>query len=173
MSFAFSSYLISPKKLKTWYEKGFVVPLVLPLELDCEPWEIAKEILHRNPCAFFLDSGRFQEKTARYSYVGWNPFRIFRCRGAVTALKKSGGTPSLQTYHRIDDKTALTGLRGIFRAFRARKWPEFQFFTSGAVGYFSYELARAFERLPDYSKNDLKIDQIALIFSRNLFVFDH
>ncbi len=147
-----ASFLISESKLKAWYQKGFIVPLAVSFKSPVDPWQIAKEILREHPHAFFLDSVRYQEKTARYSYLGWNPFRIFK-------TQKPGGI--------------ILRLRTLFGRYRGRKWNELPFFTGGAVGYFSYELAHAFEELPDLARDDLHLDLVSLLFVRDVLVFDH
>ena len=147
-----SSFLISPAKLRFWYEKGFIVPLALPLRTREDPWTLAKPILANAPNAFFLDSVHFKEKTARYSYLGWKPFRIFRAK---------------------ESRNIILKLRNLFRCYQGRKWSELPFFTGGAVGYFSYELAHEFEILPDLACDDLGLDRIGLLLVRDLLVFDH
>lgn len=146
------SFLISPNKLKFWYQKDYIVPLALRFKFQDDPWKIAKRALANEPNAFFLDSVRFQGKTARYSYLGWKPFRIFCAKESNHILPK---------------------LRKLFKPYRGRRWPELPFFTGGAVGYFSYELAHAFETLPNHAEDDLHLDRAALLFVRDLIVFDH
>lgn len=97
---------------------------------------------------FFLDSG----PAGRYSYLGWNPFLIYRSRWP---------------------KRFIQDLQQLFQKYRGLRWKELPFFTGGAVGYFSYELARVFERLPDRAKDDLGLDPVTLLFVRDLIVFDH
>ena len=145
-------FLISPVKLKPWYKKGYVVPFALRFKFQDDPWTIAKRVLANESNAFFLDSARFQRKTARYSYLGWKPFRIFRAKESNHILPK---------------------LRKLFKPYRGRRWPELPFFTGGAVGFFSYELAHAFETLPNHAEDDLHLDRAALLFVRDLIVFDH
>ena len=142
---------ISPRQLKYGYEKGFVVPLIVSFKRKEDPWRIARQVLERAPNAFFLDSGKFQEKTARYSYLGWNPFRIFKSKKA---------------------NQVISSLRAIFRSYPGKRWA-IPFFTGGAVGYFSYELAHAFETLPNRAQDDLDLDRASFLFVRDLLVFDH
>jgi anthranilate/para-aminobenzoate synthase component I len=139
-------------KLKSWYEKGFVSPLVVKVHNLEDPWSVAKTVLVRSSHGFFLDSVRHQAKTARYSYLAWRTFRIFKTKQPRNLLSK---------------------LRQLFNRYPGRKWNELPFFTGGAVGYFSYELAHAFEELPNRAKDDLRLDQIVLLFVRDLLVFDH
>src|SRR3989338_2631136 len=147
------SSLIPIDRLKRWYNKGYIVPLIIPFNPKTKnPWELAKRFADQEANMFFLDSVRYQEKTGRYSYIGWNPFYIFQPH------KLNGFVPEL---------------RGLFERYRGKKWDEAPFFTGGGVGYFSYEVGHAFEVLPSYAKDDLRFDPIALLFVRNLIVFDH
>ncbi len=145
-------FLIPKSRLKFWYQKGFVVPLAISFGSPLEPWQIAKPILKENKYAFFLDSVRYQKKIGRYSYLGWNPFRIFRAKQAAGIIGK---------------------LRNLLGSYKGHKWKELPFFTGGAVGYFSYELAHAFEQLPDLARDDLHLDPVTLMLTRDLLVFDH
>jgi len=147
-----SKCIISESKLKSWYQKKFIVPLTVSFKSSLDPWQIAKYVLGKNKYAFFLDSVRYQEKTGRYSYLGWDPFQIFKTHKSAGIILK---------------------LRNLLGPYRGRKWPKLPFFTGGAVGYFSYELAHAFERLPDLARDDLHLDPVFLLLVRDLLVFDH
>ena len=73
------SSLIPIDRLKRWYNKGYIVPLIIPFNPKTKnPWELAKRFADQEANMFFLDSVRYQEKTGRYSYIGWNPFYIFQ-----------------------------------------------------------------------------------------------
>ncbi len=145
-------FLIPKTKLKFWYEKGSIVPLATSFKSALDLWQIAKHVLSKNKYAFFLDSVRFQEKTGRYSYLGWNPFRIFKAKEPYGIIEK---------------------LRNLLDRYQGRKWNELPFFSGGAAGYFSYELAHAFERLPDLAHDDLKLEPAILLLIRDLLVYDH
>ncbi len=116
-----------------------------------DPWLIARRI---SGCreAFFFDSGPVGGSRARYSYVGWSPFRTFR---------------------RKRPRNFIPVLRRLFSKYRGRKWDELPFFTGGAAGYISYESARVFEKLPVHARDDLGIDAVLLFFIRDLIIFDH
>ncbi|MBI1977361.1 MAG: anthranilate synthase component I family protein [Candidatus Omnitrophica bacterium] len=147
-----SSWPTTPKKLKHWYEKGFTVPLVHTVRSAQDLWPTVKGALIHSENAFFLDSTRYQGKTARYSYFGWKPFHVFKTKNVEGIVSK---------------------LRTLFASYRGHTWNELPFFTGGAVGYLSYELAHAFEALPDFAKDDLRLDLISLLFVRDLLVYDH
>lgn len=165
-------FLIPLKKLKSAYEKGLIAPLVFPIGMEADPWLFAKRMSHQTN-VFFLDSspthravppiwqssqtaavvdGSRAGATARYSYLGWDPFLIYEAK-----------TPE----HLISE------LRNLFQKYRGLHWKELPFFSGGAVGYFSYELAHAFEKLPDLAKDDLFLNPAVWMFVRDLLVFDH
>jgi anthranilate/para-aminobenzoate synthase component I len=143
-------HIIPSARLKQGYARGTVVPLVTRLPFRSDPWSIAKRVTDR-PNVFFLDSVRFQEKTARYSYLGWEPFRVFRAGKS---------------------KNPLGPLKKMLGTYQGRRWAELPFFLGGAVGYFSYELGRNFESIPDHAADDLHLDRLTLLFIRDLIVFD-
>ncbi len=46
-------------------------------------------------------------------------------------------------------------------------------FTSGAVGYFAYDMVRQFERLPERAEDDLHLPDCVFTFYDRLLAFDH
>jgi anthranilate/para-aminobenzoate synthase component I len=116
-------------------------------------------VIEREENVFFLDSVQPRGDTARYSYLGWNPFQIFH-------------VPQLNGHSNGSLSGVVLRLRNLFQQYRGRKWPELPFFTGGAAGYFSYELRRTFEHLPARAEDDSKLDSLALLFVRDLLVFD-
>ncbi len=152
--------LIPLGKLEAAYRKGFAAPLVFSMKMEVDPWLVAKQVLD-HPNVFFLDGsptrravvadGGEAGPNARYSYLGWDPFMIYEAR---------------------HPKSLISDLRNLFRKYRGLRWEELPFFSGGAVGYFSYELARVFERLPDLAKDDFPLTPAKLLFVRDLLVFD-
>jgi para-aminobenzoate synthetase component 1 len=118
------------------------------------------------PYSFFLDSGMDAARLGRYSFMGSDPFLVLRSRGDEITLIEDGkeevrrGNPFdvlgelLETY-RLDAHGA-----GI---------P----FTGGAVGYFSYDLGRLIERLPDSAVDDLYLPECYLAFYDAVVAYDH
>ncbi len=127
------------------------MPFSVSLKLKIDPWTLAQR-LSGEKHVFFLDSVRRQAKTARYSYLAWNPHPIFR----------SGASPNL-----------LKRLATLLKKFKGRQWRKLPFLTSGLVGYFSYELGRALLEIKSQKKVDLGIDPAAFLLVRDLVVFDH
>lgn len=46
-------------------------------------------------------------------------------------------------------------------------------FNGGAIGYFSYDVAREIEKLPDKAEDDLQLPDVSLMVFDDVFVYDH
>ena len=51
--------------------------------------------------------------------------------------------------------------------------PGLKHFMGGAVGMMAYDVVRYFEKLPDTCKDDLKVDDMAMMITNHVVVFDH
>ncbi|MDF3059704.1 MAG: folK [Rariglobus sp.] len=136
--------------------------LLEEIELPCPPHEFFATLAHRDH-AFFLDSGLSSGGLGAYSFIGFDPFLIFRAKNNEITLTRGGhaippsATSPLTTLqsllqrhrsatpicHLISDKSSS--------AFAAPALP----FTGGAVGFFSYELCTQLETLPRVRPDDL------------------
>jgi anthranilate synthase component 1 len=61
----------------------------------------------------------------------------------------------------------------IFRTHRAAHVEGLPPFTSGAVGFFAYDMVRRLERLPEHAKQDIDVPDCVLMFFDRLLAFDH
>ena len=157
--------MIAVNQLKPYFNQGFIVPLAVKMPFPADPWQFFSNF-ESGPYSFFLDSVKSQAKTARYSFFGTEPFMIFKKENALMTLQNDSLIKKLKGDY-------LPVLRQIFSEFRGRKWKELPFFTGGAVGYFGYDLAWEFEKLPRIAKRDVKIPECVLLFIKSFFVFDH
>jgi anthranilate/para-aminobenzoate synthase component I len=126
----------------------------------------AFESIERGPYSFLLESIKGGRKTGRYSFLGTDPYLIFKSKGNQIEIEKNGlrstrfGNP-------------ITALKGIFEDFHLPRIDGLPPFFGGAVGFFSYELVHFFETLPKGNIDDLDIPDIFLIFSDTVIAFDH
>ncbi len=117
--------------------------------------------------AFFLDSSLRDGELARYSFLGSDPIGWFRSRGERAAFASPWGEDRLWG----DPLFALeTFLRLLPQAATGR--PPYPF-TGGLAGYFSYDLGRCLEVLPDAKPPDLFVPDIHLALYGRVIVFDH
>jgi anthranilate synthase component 1 len=116
--------------------------------------------------AFLLESMEGDQKTARYSFVGADPF------------ERIVGTK--QGINRINDRGVLTLegnpielMREIMKEYRTPVLEHLPRFTGGAVGYFGYDVVRHFEDIPDENPDDLAVPDLHFIVAGKIVVFDH
>jgi para-aminobenzoate synthetase component 1 len=138
-------------------------PLVRELPLSLAPEQLFSRVLSdRRP--FWLDSSLPGGRMGRFSFMGSNPFLSFKTYGNRALLEEGGRVTSL----RENPFRLLRELLGRFRT-EPGQLP----FLAGAVGFFSYDLGRMIENLPERAANDLDVPDICLGFYDRALVIDH
>ena len=123
------------------------------------------------PNTYLLESCEGGEKVARYSFVGFNPAAKLTITGknavfeafepSLGSIEASGSNP-IQTLRGVMDRFALKAPnKGLSR------------FFGGFVGYISYDMVRAYVKLPNKALNDLNQPICELILAKNNIIFDH
>src|SRR6266480_1297625 len=116
---------------------------------------------------FFLDSSLRESDLARYSFLGSDPCGWFRTRGSHALWQ----TPWSDGSSKGDPLRALGAfLEGLPWATAGD--PVYPF-LGGCVGYFSYDLGRHIERIPDGKAPDLQVPDIHLAIYPRIYVVDH
>ncbi len=144
-----------------------LVPIWHERELTVEtPEETFHRISVGYRYAFLLESMEGDQKTARYSFVGADPFeRIVGVKGGVNRINDRG----VRTLK--GDPIAL--MREIMTEYRTPVLEHLPRFTGGAVGYFGYDVVRHFEDIPDENPDDLAMPDLHFIVAGKIIVFDH
>ncbi|MHB9029449.1 MAG: anthranilate synthase component I family protein, partial [Candidatus Latescibacterota bacterium] len=157
------------EELKQRTREGNVIPVVKTLLADTEtPVSAYLKIRDRSTYSFLLESVEGGEKMARYSFLGADPFLIFRSRG------ESGTVRDLNTgRERRFMGDPIGELRKIMGSYRAVDLPGLPRFTGGGVGYFAYDAVRLVEEIPDSTRDDYNIDDIFFMFYDTILVFDY
>jgi anthranilate synthase component 1 len=148
-------------------DEGTVVPVVKRVMADLlTPVAAYLKIEGLSPNSFLLESIEGGEKVARYSFLGFDPEIIVRSRaGKVTIETESGIEES--------NEPMLTVLRRLSGQHLPVRAPDLPPFVCGAVGYFGYDAARWFEKLPDTHEDAIGIDDAVMMFFSRLLAFDH
>jgi anthranilate synthase component 1 len=129
-------------------------------------WKLA----HDEEFSFLLESVTGGEQVSRFSILGVRPRAVLRVKNGE--VRKS--TPSgLQTSSLADGQDPLHLLQTEMLAEAPVPVPGLPAFAGGAVGLLSYDIARYFERLPDSTVDDLKVDDMAMMLADTVVVFDH
>ncbi|MBI4683695.1 MAG: anthranilate synthase component I family protein [Nitrospirae bacterium] len=116
--------------------------------------------------SFLLESVRGDEKIARYSFIGFDPYLIFKIKnGSMEIITK--GKRALSSGHPLK---RLRSLISVYNQQYAKSLPLFQ---GGAVGLFSYDFVQYLERLPKTTRDDLNIPDAHFLMIDRLIAIDH
>src|SRR5499427_6629591 len=107
--------------------------------------------------SFLLESVEGGEKIARYTFAGANPEEVFRY---------AGGACVMEGRDRVvwEEKDPVSFLRTRIERFRPVRVPGLPPLVAGAIGYFSYDMVRLIERIPDSTRDDVGMDDAVMMF---------
>ncbi|MCH8557301.1 MAG: anthranilate synthase component I [Balneolia bacterium] len=116
---------------------------------------------------FLLESVEGGEQIARYSFLGKNPFQVFRFDGKKASLtSKNGDVKDLGGSY-------YEALKSLTDPLKEPTIPDLPRLTGGAVGFSAYDTIRQTERLPNQPKADLDIPDAIWSFYDQIYAFDH
>jgi len=116
--------------------------------------------------SIFLDSGMDYRKLGRFSIIVDDPFLVFKSKGKRVKVLRNGNVEVL-------NGNPLNILKKFFYKYRVEPTPKLPTLTSGAVGYFGYDLGWQLEKLPSVTVDDLRLDDIYLGFYDWALIFDN
>jgi anthranilate synthase component 1 len=148
-------------------KKGNLVPLLAALPADLEtPVSVFMKLKTRNRPAFLLESVEGGLQSARYSFIGSDPFAVFSGSGEKYVLQHRSGRKSLE-----GDPYDL--VRGIHDSLHPVPVPGLPRFAGGAVGVFGYDVAQRRENIPHALQVDKNLPEVWLGWYDTVFAFDH
>jgi anthranilate synthase component 1 len=147
-----------------------LVPVWRDVLLDAETPVAAFAKLRSGPFAFLLESAPAGGETwARYTFMGSAPRGAWKLQdGVVQDWSPSAGW---HNDRRPDDP--LADLEELLRDCEPVDVPEIGEFWSGAVGYFSYDVARIIEKLPAPPARGVDVPDAIFVFTDALVIFDN
>jgi anthranilate synthase component 1 len=144
-----------------------LVPVYRTLTADLEtPVSAFLRLASDEPQSFLLESVEGGEKVGRYTFIGIRPYRTILSRGTSISINERGKTRSVQ-----GDVFAL--LKDLLAGQNPAHIAGLPPFTSGAVGFFAYDIVRQIERLPQLAEDDLGVPDACLMFFDEVLAFDH
>ena len=102
----------------------------------------------------------------RYTIIGLNPDKIWDINNNVITLKTDIKKTKIKT-------NPLKYLNKLIRDFKIKTPSQLPSMASMIVGYFSYDIIRYIEKIPNKCKDDLKIPDVRLSRPRNLIIYDN
>jgi len=147
-----------------------LVPVWKDCLLDTDTPVSAFAKLRRGAFAFLLESAPAGGETwSRYTYLGTEPRSAWRfARGVVEDWTKERGWHNART-----PEDPLADLQALIEAANPAAVPELGDFWGGAVGYFSYDVVRLIEKLPNRPAAGLKAPDALFVFTRSLVILDN
>jgi anthranilate synthase component 1 len=142
-----------------------LVPVFRDVPADLETPVSAFLKVARGEHSFLLESVEGGERLARYSFIGTEPYRVYRSgpyddpADGVDPLVEVEAEMRRYRLSHPKDSEARTSL------------PRF---TGGAVGFLAYDVVRHFEpRVKVPAKDDRKLPEALFMFVDSMLVFDH
>jgi para-aminobenzoate synthetase component 1 len=115
---------------------------------------------------FFLDGACRHEDLGRFSFLGCDPFLVFKSkRDTITLEWHRGRTENFKS-------DPFIALRNILKRYKLDPVAGISL-TSGAVGYFAYDLKDFLEKLPDKAVDDIGLPECIMGFYDVVIVRDN
>ncbi len=160
----------SKKEFIELAQKGNLVPVWREILADLETPVSAFLKLAQGDYSFLLESVEGGEHVARYSFLGTQPLLLFRSKGDTVLIEREG---SLQVHRLQPNEDPLHVLKRVMGQFQFSPFGELPRFCGGFVGYIGYDMVRFFEKLPDWTVDDLQLPDCYLMLADTLVIFDH
>ena len=156
-------------RFKALAHKGGLVPVWRDCLLDAETPVSAFAKLRRGPFAFLLESAPAGGETwARYTFMGTEPRGAWRLKDGVA----EDWTPEKGWHGKRTPPDPLADLQALVAKHEPVDVPELGAFWSGAVGFFSYDIARHIERLPNAPPRTIRAPDALFVFTNALVIID-
>lgn len=163
----------SEKEFLKLSKKGNLIPVYKEILGDLEtPVSAYFKVAHKAKYAFLLESVEGEEKVARFSFLAKDPELVFQSKHNNLTLTRFGKGKATKETFKIKD-TPLSFIREILSRYKFVNVPKLPRFCGGLVGYLSYDIVKFFEKLPNKTKDDLKLPDTLLMLAKNLIIFDH
>jgi anthranilate synthase component 1 len=150
-------------------DAGNVVPVYGEIIADRDTPVSAFRKLNEGGPAFLFESTEQNERTGRYSFLGFHPRLVMRSDGKAFSVEENGETRSARI-----SQDPLVHLHEVMERFRFSPAVELPQFAGGAVGYIGYDVVRSFEpTIPAARTDELGVPELVFMIMRLLVVFDH
>jgi len=138
--------------------------LIKSIDTNLNSFELFS-LVKDEPYSFFLDSAIDPKKLGRYSFIGYNPFLIFKSKNSKIDIHKDGNTTTFYG-------DPLEKLREILSFYKMDYQTELPF-IGGAVGYLGYDLCHHIENLPRRAIDDVEIPDCYFGIYDGIIIIDH
>lgn len=116
--------------------------------------------------SFIFESVEKGTIRGRYTIIGLNPDKIWDINNNIVTLNTNGRTTKIKT-------NPLNYLNKLIKDFKIEMPNNLPSMASMLVGYFSYDIIRYIEKIPNRCKDDLNIPDVRLCRPKNLIIYDN
>jgi anthranilate synthase component 1 len=167
-------YVPSREEFRSHAERGNLIPVYREIVADSDTPVSAFAKLGGGTHSFLLESVVGGEKWAAYSFIGVRPLAVYTWHNQVARTSffdSATGAPTRTEERPAKDPARALG--ELLAQFRPAAAPGLPRFFGGAVGYFGYDVVRAFERLPARAPDDLGLPEASFVITDTLVIFDN
>ena len=116
--------------------------------------------------SFIFESVEKGTIKGRYTIIGLNPDKIWDINKNIITLNSSGKKTKIKS-------DPLKYINKLIKEFKIKIPNQLPSMSSMLVGYFSYDVIRYIEKIPNNCKDDLKIPDVKLSRPKNLIIYDN
>ncbi len=116
--------------------------------------------------SFIFESVEKGTIKGRYTIIGLNPDKIWDINKNIITLNSSGKKTKIKS-------DPLKYINKLIKEFKIKIPSQLPSMSSMLVGYFSYDVIRYIEKIPNNCKDDLKIPDVRLSRPKNLIIYDN
>ena len=116
--------------------------------------------------SFIFESVEKGKIRGRYTIIGYNPDKIWDFKKNYLKIYFNKKVKKLK----VNPLKYINNLTKNFNMDLPKKLPSM---SSMLVGYFSYDIIRYIEKIPDNCKDDLKIPDVRILRPKNLIIYDN
>ena len=116
--------------------------------------------------SFIFESVEKGTIKGRYTIIGLNPDKIWDINKNIISLNSSGKKTIIKS-------DPLKYINKLIKEFKIKIPSQLPSMSSMLVGYFSYDVIRYIEKIPNNCKDDLKLPDVRLSRPKNLVIYDN
>lgn len=147
-----------------------VIPVYKEINADLDTPVSAFLKIKKGEYSFLFESVEGQENVARYSFLGANPYLVFRSKAKNIELISSHEKFSRKY---VTDTDPLNEIKKIMAGFKPAHIKGLPRFCGGMVGFMSYDAVRFFENIPDKNPDELGVADFIFMLTDTILIFDH
>ena len=116
--------------------------------------------------SFIFESVEKGTIKGRYTIIGLNPDKMWDINKNIITLNSSGKKTKIKS-------DPLKYINKLIKEFKIKIPKQLPSMSSMLVGYFSYDVIRYVEKIPNNCKDDLKVPDVRLSRPKNLVIYDN